>query len=103
VTYWRELSTRLVADAQVVAQALEARAPKPTPGEAGEFLQGVHHMIEQLTRVSIGIGRTYGPDLPESVLGDFRVAVQHMQAVSLATVADALGGAGKASPGGAQR
>jgi hypothetical protein len=36
------------------------------------------------------------------VLAEFRLAVQHMRAVSLTPVADALGRAGNLRPGGAR-
>jgi hypothetical protein len=87
---WRELATRLVADASVISASLQPGAPMPTPGEAAEFLRGAHHLIVELTKASIGIGRAYGRSLPEDTLREFRLAVQHMHAVSLDQVATAL-------------
>lgn len=63
----------------------------PNPDEAAEFLRSVHHLVGELTRAGVGIGRAYGSALPEDVLAGFRAAVQHLQAVSLSPVADALG------------
>ncbi|MFC0439000.1 hypothetical protein [Kutzneria buriramensis] len=92
MSYWREVSTRLVANAQVIAQALQPDAPMPSPDEAAEFLRGVHHLVGEMKRAGIGIGRAYGSTLPDGVLAGFRSVIQHMQAVSLTPVADALGG-----------
>ena len=91
MTTWRELATRLAADAQVIANALGPDALMPNPVEAAEFLRGVHHLVGQMTRAGIGIGRAYGATLPENVLDGFRSTVQHMQAVTLTPVADVLG------------
>ena len=90
MSVWRGLATRLTADAAVTSAMLQPSEPLPDPGEAAEFLRGVHHAIVELTKASIGIGRVYGGSLPEDVVGEFRMAVQHMQAVSLDRVADAL-------------
>jgi hypothetical protein len=84
------LVARLVSDVSVVDRATQPDAPLPNPAEAAEFLLGVHHLVSRLTSASIGIGRAYGSRLPEANLGQFRLAVQHMQAVSLDLVADAL-------------
>jgi hypothetical protein len=84
------LATRLVADVQVVDRATAPDGPVPSPVEAAEFLRGVHHLIDQLTSASIGIGKAYAGRLPDTALVQFRAAVQHMRAVSLDSVADAL-------------
>jgi len=90
VSEWRLLATRLVADAALVERVLGPDQPLPTPAEAAEFLRGVHHLVDRLTSASIGIGKAYGGGLPEAALNQFRLAVRHMQAVSLILVADDL-------------
>ena len=87
---WREVTTRLVADTQVLAGALAPDQSPPNPDEAADLLIGVHHLIEQAARASIGIGRLYGQSLPEDVLGRFRQAAHHLRNVSLLDVADEL-------------
>jgi hypothetical protein len=84
------LAARLVADVSVVDGVMKPDAPVPAPAEAAEFLRGVHHLVGRLTSASIGIGKSYGGRLPDAALDQFRLAVQHMQAVLLDPVADAL-------------
>lgn len=88
---WRELATRLIADAQLLANELHASDDPPSPGEATELVRATGHVVAQLAVLNIRIGRAYGSRLPEDVLDQYRAAVGHLSTVSIERVADGLG------------
>lgn len=74
---WRELTTRLIADASLIDN-MEQTADVPDPAEAAELAGAVAVLATGLRRLSIGVGRAYGGRLPDPVLTGYRDAVSHL-------------------------
>jgi Flp pilus assembly protein CpaB len=74
---WRELATRLAADASLVDGMLSLHGT-PDQAEAVELAEAVAVLTVRLRQLSTTVGRTYGGRLPDAVLTGYRQAVTRL-------------------------
>jgi hypothetical protein len=74
---WRELATRLAADASLVDGVLRT-VGTPDQAEAVELAEAVAVLTVRLRQLSTAVGRAYGGRLSDAVLTGYREAVKRL-------------------------